>query len=84
MFLASVQKKNPYRFSLSAEESQWSTKLNSNSFQPVDASSEEKQSERQPQPDIEIVTASSLTESDDKVGYLMTLRISRGKFIPIN
>lgn len=68
-FFSFIQKKYPFRFSLSAEESQWSTKLNSNSFQPVDSSSEEKQQQQQPlpQPDVEIVTASSVPEGDDKV-----------------
>lgn len=57
-----TQKRNQFRFSLNAEESQWSTKYNSNSFQPIN--SNEKPKVENDSPEVEIVTASPMLDSD--------------------
>lgn len=62
--MCKLQRKSPYRFALNAEESQWSTKYNSNSFQPVDPNEEKLVLQL---PETEIVTAKPKDESDNKV-----------------
>jgi len=59
------KRKNQFRFSLNAEESQWSTKYNSNSFQPL--SLNEKQKSADNLPEVEIVTASPMSESEKEM-----------------
>lgn len=57
-----MQRKNQFRFSLNAEESQWSTKFNANSFQPLSPNEKPKSSNNLPE--VEIVTASPMSDSD--------------------
>lgn len=58
----SFQRKNQFRFSLNAEESQWSTKFNSNSFQPLSSSDKTKMGNDLPE--VEIVTASPMSDAE--------------------
>lgn len=67
LYRISLQRKNQFRFSLNAEESQWSTKFNSNSFQPLSASDKTKVANDLPE--VEIVTASPMSDSE-KVTYI--------------
>lgn len=57
-----MQRKNQFRFSLNAEESQWSTKFNANSFQPIGLN--EKPKVIGNSPEVEIVTAAPMSDSD--------------------
>ncbi|XP_055315197.1 mucin-17 [Sitodiplosis mosellana] len=56
------KRKNQFRFSLNAEESQWSAKFNANSFQPLSPNEKSKSSNNLPE--VEIVTASPMSDSE--------------------
>lgn len=56
-----IQRKNQFRFSLNAEESQWSTKFNANSFQPLGLNEKPKVLSNS---EVEIVTAAPMSDAD--------------------